>query len=90
MDGQWIIVCPLRFLVFFYWAARKRQTRWADTIFLGHQAVPSMIDKCACPESSVFPIIMVIPLLVECQPDSSATAIDLFPFAGEDMEIADL
>jgi hypothetical protein len=30
---------------------------------------------------------MAVPLCVEYQPDSSATAIDIFPLAGEDMAV---
>jgi hypothetical protein len=47
-----------------------------------------MTDERRCPESPVFPIIVTIALLVECQPGDSAVRI--FPFTGEDMAVTGL
>ena len=47
-----------------------------------------MTDEQVCLESPVFPIIMTIALLVECQPNGSA--VNIFPLTGEDMEVSGL
>jgi hypothetical protein len=47
-----------------------------------------MTDERVCLESPVFPIIVTVTLLVECQPDDGAVYI--FPFTGEDMAVTGL
>jgi hypothetical protein len=49
-----------------------------------------MIDERVCLESPVFPIIVTVALLVECQQDSSASDIYIFPFTGEDIAVTSL
>lgn len=38
----------------------------------------------------VFPIIVTVPLLVECQQDSSVCTISILRFTGEDMAVTGL
>lgn len=38
----------------------------------------------------VFPIIVTVPLLVECQQDRRACTIYILPFTGEDMAVTSL
>ena len=47
-----------------------------------------MTNERLCFESSIFPIIMTISLLVECQQDYGTVGI--FPFTGEDMAVTGL
>jgi hypothetical protein len=47
-----------------------------------------MANERVCPESPIFPIIVTVALLVECQPDDGAVFI--FPFTGEDMAVTGL
>jgi hypothetical protein len=47
-----------------------------------------MTDERVCLESPVFPIIVTVTLLVECQPDDGALYI--FLFTSEDMAVTGL
>jgi hypothetical protein len=47
-----------------------------------------MTDERVCLESPIFPIIVTVTLLVECQPKDGAVYI--FPFTGEDMTVTGL
>ena len=47
-----------------------------------------MADERVCLESPVFPIIVTVALLVECQQDSGA--VNIFPFTSKDMAVIGL
>jgi hypothetical protein len=47
-----------------------------------------MIDERVCFESPVFPIIVTVNLLVECQPDD--VAVHVFPFTSEGLAVTGL
>jgi hypothetical protein len=45
-----------------------------------------MTDERACLKSPIFPIIVTIALLIECQP-IDCVAFYIFPFTGEDVTV---
>jgi hypothetical protein len=49
-----------------------------------------MTDEHPCLESAALPIIITVPLLVECQRENNASAIFIVPFTREDMAVTRL
>ena len=91
----WGMVCfdaavpPASFPFRKIWRELDRKPTISVILLLKPHTVPHLTDERACLESPIFPSIVTIALLIECQA-IDGVAIYIFPFTGEDMEVPGL